>query len=1197
MNAAALALEDAASRAAAQREFTRPLVLEAGAGTGKTATLVARVVAWMLGPGWEKACATLTADARVPGEGIESSSIAARVLDRIAAITFTEAAAAEMEERIATALALLASGGLPTGCDGDALPSPEARRARSRALLAAFDRLRVSTIHAFCRRLLAAHPLEAGLHPRFEIDAEGDLAEEVLRDVLDEQLRTAYGTPGDPHALALAAAGIGPAGLAETCTRLLAAGVTAEALRADPFASAAARGLVAELTQTAAELAAAVGEESAARLAAGRGKSAAELVRAAARLATTAGSIEVHRDGWILLRSAALELEGHESKLGGWARGTLTQTEAAELGERSGRVLAAARALRERLRFVRRLDPEAYDHARLAVAPVLDDARARLTARGAVSFEALLSGARELLAHHPALLAAERRAFDQLLVDEFQDTDATQCELLRLLALAGPLEERPGLFLVGDPKQSIYAWRSADLAAYDHFLEQVVAAGGTVLRLVRNYRSLPSILDEVERVAGPLFVHERGVQPAFAPLVAHREEGASSPIGSGRASVEVWLSLLERDRGEETSSAAATRLEAQSIAADARRLHDELGVPWKEIALLLRTTGDLDDYARALQEAGVPYAVARDRSYFRRREILDAAALVRAVLDPADHLALVTVLRAPWVGVPDAALPRLWRRGLPGLATELGESDPILERIRTLAAEVARELEALAPEIPGLAELAGWERSLSAFFDVLARLRASFVCDPADVFVENLRTWTLAETTEAARFLGVFRLANLERFFRELAETLAEGGDVEAVLRFLRRAVATAREAPEGRPREAADDALQVMTIHKAKGLDFTHVYVAQLHKQPRARPAAARAERSGGDWEMVLFGLPSPGFWRIEERDARLRAAEQVRLLYVATTRAKDRLVLLGRPEEPASPATAGSFAQLLPLRRPAPPAPEELRARLRAAGATSEVDELGVRWRCPGLEPPLELEAPRRVEPTWPTAIELETEAAQLTERRTAALARQARPLRGAVSAEAHHRLEHLFEGEEDATAEPRDAGSRDVRQAVGTAVHRLFETFDLAGDAEAELALRRALLHDELERDLPAERVAEARERAEAIVDAFRAGPYWERWCALRPHVLARELPLLVPAPAGADGPLSFLAGTLDLLARDPETGELVVIDFKTDDVESERARAERAAAYEPQLATYCAAVKKALELATPPRGELWWLGSST
>ena len=168
-----LAARDAEARRRACSEFERPVVLEAGAGTGKTTALVTRVLAWGLGPGWERAAAALVES---DGTASRADRIASRVLERVVAITFTDAAAAEMGARIGDALRLVEAGEPPDWLPREVLPAdPSAGVERAGALRGALDHLIVQTIHAYCRRLLVTYPLEAGLHPQLEIDAEAVL--------------------------------------------------------------------------------------------------------------------------------------------------------------------------------------------------------------------------------------------------------------------------------------------------------------------------------------------------------------------------------------------------------------------------------------------------------------------------------------------------------------------------------------------------------------------------------------------------------------------------------------------------------------------------------------------------------------------------------------------------------------------------------------------------------------------------------------------------------------------------------------------------------------------------------------------------------------------------------------------------------------------------------------------------------------
>ncbi|RIK91942.1 MAG: hypothetical protein DCC71_24730, partial [Proteobacteria bacterium] len=888
---------DARARRAAVTRFDAPVVLSAGAGTGKTTVLVARVLAWSVGPGW------LRAERALAAPGLREATperVAERVLSRCVAITFTEAAAAEMESRTLAAFAAVARGEPVLNFDPeDAGSDPAALARRARALLAAFDHFQVQTIHAFCRRLLAAHPIEAGLHPRFTVDARGDERAAAVRAALEERL-AAMAEQGDADLEALLPDGVGAPELEEIVSALAAAAVPAAAFAADPLAPERIRAWAEALREPLVALAAAEDGRFAKASRVGKALETLDAVHAslraladapatAAELARVVGSL---RDAW----------SGRVARIQEWAKPHFTSSERAALGESAVQAVAeAARGLLPRVVHALEIDAERLARLHRVVAALLARVEQRLAEAGAESFDALLRRTRELLVRHPAVAAEERRQIDQLLVDEFQDTDRMQCDVVAALALEGDAGERPGLFLVGDPKQSVYGWRSADIAAYMRFVERVARLPGAACHaLCVNYRSLPAVLDEVERAVAPVMLAADGVQPPFQRLLPSAPRGAAATRDAAPA-VEYWWTLdWDADAAAfvEPKSEAAAALEARHLAADLVGRHAD-GVAWKRMAVLFRATSNLDDYLGELRRAGVPYEFDRDRSFYRRREIREAAALARLVLDPHDAIALVATLRSAWVGVPDAAWRPLWRDGLPRAASEAIEGgDAALARVREIAAAAAEQVARLA--IPGLAALAGWDASLVHAIEVLRALRRSFASDPVDVFVERLRTWTLLEATEAARHPGAFRVANLARFFRELQGMLEEcAGDVAAVLRALRADDGETAETYEGRPRDPDEDAVQVMTIHGAKGLDFEHVYLMQTHKE-RGRGAAGPldVELCGdvAEWRCAAGGgIASLGHPAVEARRARVEEAEAVRTLYVALTRAKQRLVVAG--------------------------------------------------------------------------------------------------------------------------------------------------------------------------------------------------------------------------------------------------------------------------------------------------------------
>lgn len=1197
----AMEVLDRETRRLAQREFKRPLVVEAGAGTGKTTTLTARIVAWSLGLGWQRVEACLGSQ--------EMDRIAESVLDRIVAITFTDAAASEMSCRIAEALAEVERGAIPCGLMGESLVESEhVNRSRARALLGCLDRLSVMTIHAFCRRLLIKYPIEAGLHPNFIVDADGFALEQVVREVVEDAISTGYGEPGDPHLLALAANGYGPQRMADALMRLASEAVSPRALEGDPLSPGRIRSACDEAAAEFVELLRGWGDcLVGARRSAVTGrviKGVRDTIEGLKRVAASpspSSDLEALcawvRDTWT---------EDLLDRLKGWGKGRFNKSEVDALGPSVKDVPPLAASLHADLRHLTRIDPEMLRHACAALGTLLQRVSLEMRARGIQTFTGLLKGARDLLHLHPEIRSSVRCSMDQLLVDEFQDTDRLQCDIIRLIALDGPAEERPGLFVVGDPKQSIYGWRNADLEAYEGFVSELIRSGGERHFLVVNFRSAPVILQEVERIVAPVMLEERGLQPAFQPLLPC-EALAQSPgfTVEPRAPVEYWVSWALDRSGQHvmdrTPAKKSAEMEAEALAREILALHWEHEVAWQEIGVLLRSTGDLDTYLSTFRQFDIPYMVERDKNYYRRREIIEASALFRCIVDPHDHLALVTFLRSAMVGVPDAAWLPLWTRSFPEMVTELrGVNSEVMVRLRAVIEEAAQDI---PMDIPGMGRIAGWERALISSLEDLAALRESFEVDPADLFVNRMRSLFMQEVTESARYLGPYRLANLDRFFRQLSDALEQSpGDAQMILRTMRVGVTQVPEAEEGRPKGELGDAVRVMTIHKAKGLDFKHVFLMQLHRGSREDDGEEdTVVWHAGHWEWSLLGLPTLGFGKVLERRRRVAQAELVRTLYVAATRAKDRLVMAGRWPARVSKRPrlrARTHMDLLQWRIPEAPPLQELLREGAAGNAQSRLDAAGARWVFLGLlgsEPVTSAQASTR--PTFPSWERVRSDFEALRSRAAKAHALMARPFSGPASGESHEALKELFAtpGEtwdEIVAGHPVPKAGEGVALAVGSAIHRALETLDLNSEIDIELDAKRSLLPIYLRPFLSGQQGSEALDRARSLWDRFAQGPLLDRLLGLRDQIIARELPVLLP-PLEDRGPVGFLAGTIDLLYRDPDSGRLVVADYKTDCVEGDEALAQRSRVYASQLSVYVRAVREALGLSEEPRAELWFL----
>jgi ATP-dependent helicase/nuclease subunit A len=1202
-------LPDAEARLSAQTVFDRPVVLEAGAGTGKTAALVARIVAWSVGPGWERARADLK------GSDIDAEKIAAAVLDGIVAITFTDDAAAEMTRRVAQALddlqgdeRLVGDHDFPegtqviTGLDREALLNDlGVIPARAAALLTVMERLRTSTIHAFARSLVARFPVEAGLHPAFEVDADGRAVQECVEGAVEEVLGGAYrGEAFESEAMLLAANAIGPAEIRNAVIALVGDGAPPEALADDPMAPERLGPVVREwfadldaVVPVAEQLAKVTGSSRTVATAIwlldlaglerniGKGEGAAESLAGMAR--------------WIREQP---EWDKNVGKLNAWGIGfKFGKREQVIFEAVSETQFDAVSKLARMMDFVLSFDPEVFGALRRILHEVLARVETEKRRKGIVAFQDLLVGARRLLEDNPVVLRSLRAEITQLLVDEMQDTDGEQARIVELLGLADEQGEGPGLFLVGDPKQSIYGWRNADMEIYRQLVRTVQERGGVVGSLTANFRSVQEVLDEVGRLVEPVMHEEEGIQPAFEPLVAAggAQDEALGPEGM-RTAVEHWVSTAAGADGVgmKTSAPAAAELEAEAVARDAAALWST-GTPLGEMAILMRSRGRQAVFLEALRRHGVPYVVGKDPNYYRTREVIEVMALVRLILDPFDALALVTVLRSPIVGVPDAALRPLWKAGLPGSTIGLGIEDHS-DDLRGLVETAAREVEGLDLGGIDLEPLSGWSDALGGFLSKLAVLRRSFEEDLPDVFLERLRHMLALEPLAACRFPGAYRLANLDRFFRDLEEVLADGGTADAVVRHLRRAEREKPDETSGRPRSDAEG-VRVMTIHGAKGLGFEHVWLIQTHARSNSNRSSAETvvKKVDGLWEMNLRGLRTPGFLGVTQRRTRMEEAEQIRLLYVALTRAKKRLVTLGNWMPTSG---SGPMLKIFQNRAGGWPVFEDV---WPDATHEAHVERLDARWVWLG-HPRLDAGAPeinsREAGRTAVAPARIEADAEQLDHWRSKAIEHQGRPWL-ATASDAGHRLfleetADRLDGAENEAETPHVAGvGQRIAMAVGTAMHALLEHFDhetTDPDEELDSRLEEALVL--LTAALPPEDLSKTADgRLRMLIRTFRHGPLWQSFLALEGSIVARELELVTTPRDGIT--VGAVTGTIDLVYRDPQTGEIVVADYKTDHLENDQELHNRAATYRPQLEVYAGALQEALKLEVTPRRELWFL----
>ncbi len=488
-----------------------------------------------------------------------------------------------------------------------------------------------------------------------------------------------------------------------------------------------------------------------------------------------------------------------------------------------------------------------------AFAGAYAEAKAR---ESALDFEDLQLGARDLLRADEAIRERERLRFASIMVDEFQDTNRLQTELIE--QLRGPGTE---LFVVGDEFQSIYGFRHADVQVF----RERRSAAAQLLPLTRNYRSRPEVLAAINHLFGSHFGDE------FQELAAAAE--FPDPVFGHP------VELLVTDKSSYAGVGVHwRRAEARAVARRARELVDSGAATPGEIVLLFAAGTDAEWYEDELRRAGLPTYRATGKGYFGQQQVVDLLAYLRLLQNRYDDEALLSVLASPFVGLPNDAL---------ALVRRAASRRPLFAGI-----------ERTPP--PGLAERD--ERLLRAFrqrFDRLVaampRLSLERLCERI-VSEHDYDLAVLAQWDGRRRYANMRKLARLARSYEEL-----RGPDVEGFVRFVAEQEALGARELEAVAEEEGADAVRLLTIHAAKGLEFEVVIVADAGRDRsppspdeilalsdgrfgfRVADPVTTKRRGAFDYEAVREER------RLEE------SAERLRLYYVAMTRAKQRLIVSG--------------------------------------------------------------------------------------------------------------------------------------------------------------------------------------------------------------------------------------------------------------------------------------------------------------
>jgi ATP-dependent exoDNAse (exonuclease V) beta subunit len=484
----------------------------------------------------------------------------------------------------------------------------------------------------------------------------------------------------------------------------------------------------------------------------------------------------------------------------------------------------------------------------------------------ALDFEDLQLLACDLLAQDERIRQLEQLRFRVIMVDEFQDTNTLQCKLVDLLA-GGPLQDAgKDVFFVGDEFQSIYGFRHADVEVF----RQRRAGASLQLPLSENYRSRPEVLAAVNYLFGEEFGE------GFQPLAASGE--FPDPV-FGRP-----VELLVTDKGSYRDTRLHwRRAEAKNVARRVRELVDAGAASPGEIVLLFAAGTDAEWYEEELRALGLPTYRATGRRYFGQQQVVDLLMYLRLLRNRYDDEALAAVLASPFVGVSNDALVLIRRHA--------GR--------RPLFSGIERSLhEAIDP---------GDERLVRAFRQRYDRLVAA----SSRVSLERLCELIVSEhdydLAVLARWDGLRRYANLRKLMR-LARSYEElrGRDLEGFIRFIREQESLGAAQLEAVSEEEGADAVRLLTIHAAKGLEFKVVVVADAGRDTGGPPAADEIlALSDGRFGFKVVhpetgvGHPVFGYDDVRQANADAERAERLRLYYVAMTRAIDRLIVSGAVDD----------------------------------------------------------------------------------------------------------------------------------------------------------------------------------------------------------------------------------------------------------------------------------------------------------
>lgn len=813
-----------------------------------------------------------------------------RPLNSVVAVTFTEKAAAEMRSRVRDRLE---RERLDPALDA-------ATRARCEALLRQIDSARINTIHALCAEILRASAAELGIDPEFVILDEVEAAI-LLQGAIDDALR----------------AGIETGALG----RLVALGFTPDEIRAvlrnhgcsDPPPALTALGLPLTPDQRVAawlrEWTAEARPQIDAILTGTDFQFCCEYAPPASLPDKIATAFQT-----ITPTLAALRATDDPAACYALFTACVALPKPGNLG---GKALADAREVIRLLRTwgedlastvgpppgpVDRRAAEAEPDWLALIRACAAAYRAAKAGRAALDFDDLERLAHDLLTTQPAARDRWRDEIAALLVDEFQDTNPIQWAIIR--ALADPAQ--PGrLFLVGDAKQSIYAFRGADVAVFARATAEIEAAGGERLAFRDSFRAhLPLVTGFnalfrriLQPQADPPQPFETAFSDAIDAMIAHTPTAPTD---------DPPLETLLVPHGGDEAAAVARRIRELVGTALVRAEGTIRPAGYGDIAVLLPalTESVTTRFEGAFRAAGIPFVTVAGRGYFARQEVADVMRLLRALESPADDLALATALRSPLFTLSDDALLAL--RLLTGPD---GRPLPLWEALTRADAQPLKTMSSIPEDERAAVAFAAHTlpllRSLAGRAPIAELIQTALDLTGYPAALESLprdgarRRGNLDKLVDIARASGHVRLNAFNRYAEAL--TTSDVREGEAVL--------------------DAEGVVRIMTIHKSKGLEFPIVFVANAHRAPRDESPPALIDPALG---FACTGRDDDGepgqpvaYRRVLAARQQREQAERRRLLYVGMTRAADRCLVSGTVsginKDKYEPEAKGMFGWLL--------------------------------------------------------------------------------------------------------------------------------------------------------------------------------------------------------------------------------------------------------------------------------------------